>query len=449
MQPWKDQSIESATAANSHLTSYGYTNSDNGVFGISVFPRIPFDVEEKINGITVRKTRFNRSMPNGDPNMISVADASYASSTNGVPVNLITQTITTSFRFSAPQFLANRIASVVYPDGRKDSYVYEKGNYIANVNPALSQFTPDPNGLAERQTLVHGTTAAPDGVGFKTTKDVTVRDQYGNQVLQEIYAYNGTDYERIGWSLMDYDGRGQVVMSRNHKGEMTTAVWTGEQRTSEIDANGIEIVYEYDSLNRVKKQTKKGIAAGGGFPAQADIITDFEYDAEGRQKKETIGGVVVSQRAYDRAGRLASEIDQAGLSTNYSYTNGGRTQTIARSGGATEISDKYIDGQSKNVTGSAVVARYFDYGVNGDGTRYTQEFVGSAGLSSPRWTKTTSDWIDRAITIEKPSFTGNNAVEGSVYNTLGQLQKQTTTANTTKLIADKLYETTITDRALP
>jgi YD repeat-containing protein len=238
-------------------------------------------------------------------------------------------------------------------------------------------------------------------------------------------------------------------MSRNDKGEMTTAVWTGEQRTSEIDANGIEIVYEYDSLNRVKKQTKKGIAAGGGFPAQADIITDFEYDAEGRQKKETIGGVVVSQRAYDRAGRLASEIDQAGLSTNYSYTNGGRTQTIARSGGATEISDKYIDGQSKNVTGSAVVARYFDYGVNGDGTRYTQEFVGSAGLSSPRWTKTTSDWIDRAITIEKPSFTGNNAVEGSVYNTLGQLQKQTTTANTTKLIADKLYETTITDRALP
>jgi len=111
MRPWKDQSIESATSANSHLTSYGYTNSYNGVVGISVFPRIPFDVEEKINGITVRKTRFNRSMPNGDPNMISVADASYAASSNGVPVNLITQTTTTSYRFAASQFLANRIAS--------------------------------------------------------------------------------------------------------------------------------------------------------------------------------------------------------------------------------------------------------------------------------------------------------------------------------------------------
>jgi RHS repeat-associated protein len=212
---------------------------------------------------------------------------------------------------------------------------------------------------------------------------------------------------------------------------------------SDIDAVGIETVYEYDSLNRIKKQTKKGIAAGGGFPAQPDIVTIFEYDAEGRQKKDTLGegnGSLIGSKAYDRAGRLMSETDAAGLSTTYSYANGGRTQTITRPGGATGISDKYIDGQPKSVTGTAVVPRYFDYGVNVDGTRYTQEFTGSAGLSSPRWTKTTNDWVDRTVAVEKPSFSGANLIQTSIYNSLDQLQKQTITANTTKLIADKLYE---------
>jgi YD repeat-containing protein len=335
------------------------------------------------------------------------------------------------------------VSSIEYPDGRKDTYSYEKGVYTSNPNPDLNQFTPDANGTAERVTVVHGTTMSPNGIAYKTTKEVTVRDQYGNQVLQEAYVYNGTDYERIIWAVTDYDGRGHVVISRNHKGETITAVWTGEQRMSDIDAVGIETVYEYDSLNRIKKQTKKGIAAGGGFPAQPDIVTIFEYDAEGRQKKDTLGegnGSLIGSKAYDRAGRLMSETDAAGLSTTYSYANGGRTQTITRPGGATGISDKYIDGQPKSVTGTAVVPRYFDYGVNVDGTRYTQEFTGSAGLSSPRWTKTTNDWVDRTVAVEKPSFSGANLIQTSIYNSLGQLQKQTITANTTKLIADKLYE---------
>ena len=44
------------------------------------------------------------------------------------------------------------------------------------------------------------------------------------------------------------------------------------------------------------------------------------------------------------------------------------------------------------------------------------------------------------MTVEKSSFTGSNMVQTSVYNILGQLQKLTTTAGTTKLVADMLYE---------
>lgn len=444
LRPWKDQPMATATVANSHATIYGYSNTDNGVVPISQYARIPYDVEEKIQGVTVRKTRLNRNVVAMEPEiLVSTAESSYSGSSNGEPVNLLKETITTRYYLLASEFLRNRVQSIQFPDGRKDTYEYEKGNYLPNVDPALSQFVADVNGLAERETIIHGTVAAPQGLAFKTTKDVVVRDQYGNNVLQEIHVYNGTGYERIAWTAFDYDNRGHVVTSRNHKGELTTAVWTGEQLTSQVAASGVETVYEYDSLKRIRKQTKKGISAGGGFPAQADIVTTIQYDAEGRQTSQTVGegpGSLTTSRVYDRAGRTIRETKPGELSTTYAYTNGGRTQTITRPGGSTEILDKYLDGQAKTVSGTAVVSRAFDYGVNPDGTRYTQEFVGSGGLSSPRWTRTTSDWVDRTIAVEMPSFTGTNVIESSIYNALGQLQKQTVTANTTKVIADELFE---------
>ena len=443
MRPWKDQSPETATEANSHLTLYGASNTD-GYFFLSDFARILFDIEERLGGVTVRKTRFPRSTASASPEpLVNEFEASYQSASNGFGVGFIQETITTRYHHSATQFLANRVSSILYPDGRKDTYSYEKGDYVPNADPSLSEFTPNANGLAQRESVVHGTNAAPNGIAFKTTKETTVRDRYGNQVLRETYVYNGTGYERIAWTVMDYDYRGHLVMSRDHKGQMTTATWNGEQKISEIDAAGVETTYTYDSLNRVKTQTKKGLATGGGFPAQDDIVTTFSYDAESQQTGEVVTGGSLnlsSSRAYDKAGRLTRETNQTGLTTTYAYANGGRIQTITRPGGATEVIDKYFDGQLKSITGSATVARYFDNGVNADGTRWMQDFIGSGGLSSPRWTKTTVDWIDRTVSVEKPSFTGTNVIRTAFYNTLGQLHKQTTMAGPTKLIADMLYE---------
>jgi len=99
-----------------------------------------------------------------------------------------------------------------------------------------------------------------------------------------------------------------------------------------------------------------------------------------------------------------------------------------------------VDGQTKSITGSVVVSRSFDYGVNAEGTRYTQEFVGPTGVSSPLWTKTTVDWISRIIALEKPSFTGVNVIQTSTYNDKGQIQAETTTSGATKLISDWLHE---------
>ena len=445
MRPWKDLSMATATPANSHMTIYGYSNSDNGEFASHSFPRVEFDTEVQIAGVTVQKTRLNRSIVTVDPEpIIATAEASYKSSNEeGEPVDLITQTVTNRYHYVASPFLANRVESIVYPDGRKDSFTYEKGNYVPNADPALAQFIPDANGLAQRETLVHGTTAAPNGIAFKTTKTTSVLDQFGNRVLEETYVYNGSTYERIEWAVNTYDDRAHLTTTRDSKGQLVTAVWTNDKKTSEIDAKGIETTYTYDELNRVKTQTKKGIAAAGGFPAQDDVTTQFNYDAEGHAIVTTISSPSLSlstEMEYDKAGRLRRSKDRAGLNTTYNYPNGGRTTAITRPGGATETKDNYLDGQTKSITGSAVVARYFDYGVNADGTEYTQEFTGNAGLSSPRWTKTTTDWVRRTVSVEKPSFTGTNVIEGSIYNSLDQLQKQTVMAGITRVVADKLFE---------
>jgi RHS repeat-associated protein len=436
MRPWKDLPLASATEANARSTRYTYSNSD-GV-QTSLYARHISSVEEKIAGTLVSKTVYTRSStPVGGEPAATEVETVYASAT------LFQTSSTTTYHFSASTFLANRIASTTYPDGRKDTYAYEKGNYIVNADPSLNQFTPDVNGQAERTTVIHGTSGSPNGIAFKTDKEIAVRDQSGHTVFQETHIYNGTNYERVGWTAMVYDARGHVTQTRDHKGQITSATWSGDLKTSETDAMGLQADYTYDALNRVKTQTKKGIAASGGFPAQSDITTTFTYDAESRETGVTVNSSSLSlssSRVYELAGRIKKETDYAGLTKSFAYANGGRTQTVTTPGGSTEVTDKYLDGQTKSVTGSSVVAQYFDYGANADGSRYSQHFTGSAGLSSPRWAKTTIDWIGRTIILEKPSFTGVALLQTSLYNTAGQLQKETTSAGATRLIADKLYE---------
>lgn len=436
LRPWKDLTLASASAQNARATLYTYSNSD-GITN-SVTPRFVSSITEKIAGIIVASTTISRvgTTLNGNPAVVETTKI-YSSA------SISQDTVTTRYHSTANSALANRVASIDYPNGRRETYAYEKGNYVPNANPSLSQFIVDANGQAERRTVTQGTTASPDGVAFKTERRIVVSDKTGNQVLEEKYVFNGTGYERVAWSVNTYDGRGHVTQTVRHNGQVSTAVWSGDRQTSAIDESGIETVYAYDGLGRLRTSTKKGIAAGGGFPAQVDIIKTTVFDAEGNLTQESIsnGGPGQSKtNTYDLAGRIRTRQDEAGLVTTYAYANGGRTQTIIRPGGATEVSDQYLDGQRKSITGSAVVANYFDYGVNTDGTRYTQESVGAAGLSSVRWTKTTVDWVDRIVAMEQPSFTGTNVVRSFTYNTLGQLQKQTATVNSARVIADTLYE---------
>jgi YD repeat-containing protein len=119
--------------------------------------------------------------------------------------------------------------------------------------------------------------------------------------------------------------------------------------------------------------------------------------------------------------------------TTYQYELGGRRTVVTRPGGATEISEAHLDGQSISTTGTAVVAQHFEHDVNPDGSRWTQ--MRAATPDSPMWQRTTVDILGRTIRVEQPGFGGTLEASETFYNDVGQAVRTTSPA-----LADSLYE---------
>jgi len=319
-------------------------------------------------------------------------------------------------------YLKGRLKMVQHPDGQTDSYTYEKGNYTANANPALCSFSSNTNGSAWRETVVHGTTNAPDGVAFRTAKESTVKDEYSNQVLKEKYVYTGSGYDRIQWIVKEFDVKGHALETYYSNGRNESARWESGccGRTAETSAKGIEKVYGYDPLGRPESAVK--LDADGEMGLRAE----FDYDAAGRLLSSTLvdseqtASLSVSNQ-YDLAGRKTAFVNPAGLATEYDHQNGGRTVKKVLPGGAEKLVDSYLDGKTKSVTGEGVIPKFYEYGVYADRTTWAMEYVGAT--NSPQWTRTVKDGAERIVRIEKPAYGGGVITNRYYYNLKGQLER--------------------------
>jgi len=320
----------------------------------------------------------------------------------GDPTNLHTEARCYGTETDGPQ--AGRIHTRLTADGRLATYQYEYGLLHLAFAPADSRFIPG-KGKALRTTVTHGTLEHPRGIPFKTLRETTITDAMGREKLLETYIYTEEGFVRIDWQLKTHDRLGRVIETLHANGTRTETSWGCCGRTSETNTDGLTTRFVYDGLRRLVSRIDE--ASG--------VATDYTYDAAGRRLsviRHHADLRLDSTNRYDGAGRLIAQVDAAGRVTRYEHA--ANKVTTIRPGGATEIVARHRDGRIQSVTGTAVAARFYRYGINPDGRQWTT--VHSGEPESPRWEKTTRDVAGRVVQVERPGYEGvevtRNAYDG-------------------------------------
>ncbi len=270
----------------------------------------------------------------------------------------------------------------------KEARIYQNGSLVRRE---LSVFT----GVATNEPLFEvyqSYVYSNDSLGHPT--NVTVIDGADSSVTRTIYQ-------------ADYKG---------------TNVYDCELRLWESDENGMRTEYQYDSLKRMVQVKQVGVAAVGGFPAQADIVATTSYDAYGRQIRQVLSSgslALTNTWIYDIAGRLTQNTGTNGLTSSVAYQLGGMCVVTTNASGATDIRTNYLDRRLYSKTGTGVVQEFHDYWQN-----YTpeddpnvptfhvtmMEKTTFGSEDSARWKKTGTDWLDLPVHWETPDYVTTNSV---------------------------------------
>jgi RHS repeat-associated protein len=360
-RPWKNlpASPVDATTANCQLTIYDYAS-----IGYTYFQTEISLVEKRVLGTVVEEKYtwpYLSYLWSWDfPIYEDYPDMDYlpiVTRTDGSYYGRETATIATTS--DVPEYLKGRLAYIQEPDGRQEIHTYELGAYIVSTDA----FTPSSSGDHLREIVTQADDYHPCGVEGKTLRTVRITSPAGNLLREESQVRTAAGYASLGIILHTYDAQGRLTQtSVKDGGNVRTtynAVWVNGRLSSETDEQGIVTTFDiYDAEDRVTQETRAG------------IITSRVYDPMGRLTSTTrsAGGLSLSTATgYDVSGRVTSETREDGLVTSTVYTSGGRIVTRTRPDTATEITTRYLDGQTYSITGTGMVARYFDYGTDANG----------------------------------------------------------------------------------
>lgn len=427
VSPFKNQSFN-ATQSDAKVEYFIYSPVDPKDVPYVGDPR-PRVEETKIGGITVKKEYFAYfTESNGE--YVEVHErcqnetAEYGNASN-------IRTETRYYASNADQASAGRLKSIRKPDGKLDTYTYEYGNFTTNTNPGNSTFTATENGYALKTSVIHGIWENSNGVANQSTKDEYISDQYGNQVMTKTYVCTNDSsptYELFFWSFATYNPEHKVLNTYNSRNEETNSTWNCCNKESYIDQYGIQYSYIYNDLQQLIQETKIGV---DNISSQT---TSYSYDANGNLLFKMVQGSTNSVSEvyeFDVAGRLTKFVNTIGLAFSYQYTAGdnsgsiprGETITTIKPGGTTEIEQLFCDGTTESITGSSVIAKYFDRGYDNRGNQWCEVQYGNK--NSSRYEKITTDLAGRKIMTEVSSFNGSKQITQFFYNGKNQRSKVT------------------------
>ena len=421
---WKDVPLTSNPAL-AKAVYYDYTPHEASDVPLH-FDERPRTVTETIEGIVTKKTYYTyKTNSSGAQIYIEercvTQNASYGDTNNLKTV----KTFYPPYSGTDQQQVLEqgRLKTEEIPGGLLKTYNYALGTVTADyVNPANASFTVNPNGFDWQVTVINGTVEYPAGIANKTTQNILVKDRYANDVLSETYVYSGAGYERVEWNVKQFDVLGHPVELYFSDGTQESRYWgsgcCGMDSTTLRD--GTQYVYTYDLNGRMMSAVQ--LTTNGTFGK----TIDYTYDAAGRKLGTSTyaDGIVplTTQTQFDMQGRPLWQQQENGTVKTWSYDDLNRIITAVQPGGATVITEKYIDGRVKQQTGTAKVHSAVDYGANSDGT-WTTTYTGPNGTSSPVWEKKNYDLAGRLIKTEKPGFGGSTLITENVYRNDGKKDK--------------------------
>lgn len=411
---WLDDDMPASAddATHGRRTVYDYTPiAESGDSNDPEHTSSPRTVIEYVHGTVVAQIFHVYDTQTGDNRGVEILEQDADPATGSGYDDPENPTTTTTYYAvdDTNEAARGRVYTIEYPDGRLDTYDYETGSY----NKVTHVFEAGTGAM--QTTVTHGTTASPDGVGLKTTKEVTVTGDLGPVWLEEIFVcVSPGTFESLGVTRHEYDDKGRQTKTVYPNDTYRTMEPSGccglPGVETEIDGS---ITESYpDAMGHIWKQIRKGSTG------RSDIEIIYELDAMGRQlnRVTSAGGLSrITSLTYDLAGRVMSETDESGLLvTHYDYSNtgeGGRRTTIARPGhtldSPTEISDYYLDGRLKRVWGRGIVEANYEYGIDVDGSQWTVVYAGPHNppeAPSPRWKKTVTDALGRIIREVRPPY---------------------------------------------
>jgi len=191
-----------------------------------------------------------------------------------------------------------------------------------------------------------------------------------------------------------------MLTEEHSNGKKITAHWNCCSQKDVTDEFGIVTTFSPpNGINRIDYKIVTG--------PKGSITTNYTYDGVGNVLTEATTATNASLNTtsvYDGAGHLKSRRTPDGLVTQWGYGAGGRTVTVTHPGGATEITDHFIDGRVKSVTGTAVIPRTFQYSIVTNGWQQTVVQVGGGGSAVIH--RSVTDLMGHLREEHQPGFLG-------------------------------------------
>jgi RHS repeat-associated protein len=312
----------------------------------------------------------------------------------------------------------NNLVSITktYVDGDFEG----KTKSVSHANGTLTLYEYSYDVSTNKLTIIYSGAPGVEGTNIVDgVKTVTLTGINGQMLaVTNIDIASGIVIGREIYSNFDEFNRPQRVSFLD--GTFTEKLYSCCVIESEKDRNGIETVYGYDALKRRVSTTRSGVTMIQVLDALGRATKTIQQGTNGTQ-------IVISQSAYDLAGRLVNSLDALENETTYAVTingSGEKVLTTIYADTATRIETYYKDGTVKTVGGTSEHGIRNEHGLETDGgvSRMFSKQIRllTNGVDSGEWVKTYTDTVGNSYKTLYP----DGATNVTYFNNKGQAWKQ-------------------------